>query len=306
VISNEIEPQADSTGEQVLLPVMKVLLEGISAHSLKANPEEHAQFREKLRKVLHSMEVDQPLSESMLQAKEAIQAVREYSDRTSRWLHARQAEQGAILRLILETLEDLRIARPDKMEQLMELCGKLAAETAPEQLRLGKLALADCLAEVRQEAVRQWTGVEREADVDTITQLPGRPAAESALAEACAGETEQCAVVLVVERMTLYNRRYGRDVGDRVLRFFAQFARRSFAAGGQLYRWTGPSLLLLRPGTVEKAKAEVRRILESKLEYDLDLHSRTVLLALETKWTMLPMMVDPRLLMNKIDAFVSR
>ena len=51
---------------------------------------------------------------------------------------------------------------------------------------------------------------------------------------------------------------------------------------GQIYRWTGPAILLLREGTVEKVQADVRRIMEP-----------------------LPMMVDPRLLINKIDAFVA-
>jgi diguanylate cyclase (GGDEF)-like protein len=306
VISEESEPEIASSGEQVPLPVMKVLLEGISAHSLKVHPDEHSQFRDKLRRILHSMAEDQPLSEAMLQAKAVVQALREHSERTNRRLHAQQAEQAAILRLILETLEDLRIARPEKMEQLTGICGKLTTETDAEQLRLGKLALSDCLAQIRKEAVRQWTTAEQGAYVDTITGLPGRPVAESALKEACAAETENCAVILALERIPLYNRRYGRDVGDKVLRFFAQFVRRSFSSAERLYRWTGPSVLLLCPGTVEKTTAEARRVMEPKLHYDLDTHSRTVLLALETRWVVLPMMVDPRLLINKIDAFVSR
>ena len=51
--------------------------------------------------------------------------------------------------------------------------------------------------------------------------------------------------------------------------------------------------------------SEVRRIMEPRLQYDFETASRTILLAIDACWSALPMMVDPRLLINKIDAFVT-
>jgi len=62
---------------------------------------------------------------------------------------------------------------------------------------------------------------------------------------------------------------------------------------------------LLREGTFDKVQAEVRRIMEPRLQYDFETSSRTILLAIDACWSVLPMMVDPRLLINKIDAFVT-
>jgi hypothetical protein len=91
---------------------MKILLEGISTHSVRGNPEEHAQFCEKLTKVLGEMDEDAAVAETLHHAKTAVHAIREYNVRTSRRIHQCQSEQGAILRLLLEALEDLQIASP--------------------------------------------------------------------------------------------------------------------------------------------------------------------------------------------------
>ena len=113
-----------------------------------------------------------------------------------------------------------------------------------------------------------------------------------------------CVVIMMVDRLSLYHRRYGHDAGDRILRFFVDFLRHAFQ-DGSMFRWTGPSVLLLREGPPDKVQREVRRILEPRIEFDFETPSRTILLAIDACWCVLPMMVDPRLLINKIDAFVT-
>jgi diguanylate cyclase (GGDEF)-like protein len=169
---------------------------------------------------------------------------------------------------------------------------------------LGKLGLSDCLAQIRKEAEREWTTAQVSEDRDSITHLMNRPQAEAALVEACASQMEQCAVILLVDRMQLYNQRYGWEVGDKVLRFFADFVKGAFKVADKAYRWTGPSVLLL-PGAVGKVNDEVRRVMEPRLQFEVEISWRTVLLPIGTKWTVLPLTVDPRLLVNRIDAFVS-
>jgi GGDEF domain-containing protein len=188
------------------------------------------------------------------------------------------------------------------MQQLRDIGQQLGSAEDAEGLRVGKARLADCMDAVRVEAERQSAEV-RDGEIrDGITSLQSRAAAEAALVEACASETQVCAVVMQLARLAFYNRRYGREVGDRVLRFFAEFVRRSFESG-TLYRWTGPSLVLLIPGAPDKVQGDVRRCLEPKLRCEVDAGSRHVMLPIEAVWSVFPMMVEPRLLINRIDAF---
>ena len=92
--------------------------------------------------------------------------------------------------------------------------------------------------------------------------------------------------------------------GDMALRFLAESVKRSFECEGSLFRWTGPVLLMLQPRPVDKVQPEVRRVMESRLQYDCEAGSRHLLLSIDATWWVIPMMVDPRLLANKIDGLV--
>ncbi len=245
------------------------------------------------------------LEEAYAQSEEAVHALRDHGLRTTKRLHLHDTELRAIVKLLMETLEELRIATPERTRQLMEVENRLGSAAEVEELRVVKASLADCLAVIRKEAERELSHTGTEHSADGITDLAGRPAGEAALVQACSAETPLCAVIMLVDRLSLYNRRYGREAGDKVLRYFADFVRRSFDASNSIYRWTGPAILLLREGTLDKVQAEVRRILEPRLQYDFEVQSRTILLAIDACWSVLPMMVDPRLLINKIDAFVT-
>ena len=158
------------------------------------------------------------------------------------------------------------------------------------------------LFEIRQEAERRIETNADSAAKDAITDLRGRVAAEAALVEASVSPSPMCAVVLLLDRLQLYNQRYGREVGDKTLRFFAELLQRTFSSESTLFRWAGPALLMLRNGPVDKVQPEVRRVLESRIQYDCETGSRHLLLSIDASWWVLPMMVDARLMINKIDS----
>ena len=285
--------------------MVKALLTGMAIHPLKGHADDYRVYRARIQKAIDSLPEHPTLEEAFPQAEEAVHALRDHGLRTAKRLHLQEAEWRAIVKLLMETLEELRIATPERTRELMEVGNQLGPASEVEELRVVKASLADCLTVIRKEAERDFSQAGGDQATDAITDLAGRPAAEAALVEACAAETPMCAVIMLVDRLSLYNRRYGREAGDRVLRYFVDFVRRSFSAHGSLYRWTGPAVLLLREGTLDKVQAEVRRIMEPRLQYDFETSSRTILLAIDACWSALPMMVDPRLLINKIDAFVA-
>jgi len=288
-----------------LTPVVKALLTGMAIHPLKGNAEDYRVYRARIQKALDSLGESPTLEDAYPQAEEAVHALRDHGLRTAKRLHLQDAELRAIIKLLMDTLEELRIATPERTRELMEVAGRLGSAVEPEEIRVVKGSLTDCLAAIRKEAERELSHAGDDQSMDGITELASRPAAEAALVQACAAETPTCAVIMLVDRLALYNRRYGRDTGDKVLRYFVDFVRQSFNARDSLYRWTGPAILLLREGNLEKVQAEVRRIMEPRLQFDIDTSSRTILLAIDACWSVLPMMVDPRLLINKIDAFVT-
>jgi hypothetical protein len=62
---------------------------------------------------------------------------------------------------------------------------------------------------------------------------------------------------------------------------------------------------MLRPGTAEQATSIVRRVLEQPVEYEVELAERTILLPIAARWEVVPLMSDPRLVVNKIDSIVA-
>jgi GGDEF domain-containing protein len=291
--------------EQHLLSVARVLLQGMGIHSPKEDPDDHRQFCAKLQETSDYLESSPSPQARMLQAEAAVLSLRDYNLRIAKRQRLKNAEMGAIIHMLVKTLEDLGIASPERMRQLKEIGRKLESARDVEELRLGKSSLSGCLAEVCREAERQLADSRGDATRDAVTDLEDRPAAEAALVAACASEAQLCAAVLVVDRLPLYNRRYGREVGDKVLRFFAEYARHSFAPGVALYRWSGPALVMLVHGTLDKVQPEVRGALETRLQYECETGSRTILLSVDACSFVFPLMVDPRLLINKIDAVIT-
>jgi len=295
-----------NTSDSSLLPVVGTLLQGLAAHSPKGEgeDEDHRPFRAQMQKIWETVEVYPRMPDALAQAESAVHIWKEYNHRVARQHRRQISELHAIIQLLMDTMEGLSIARPERMQQLKDIAQQMEKAGDADRLQAARLGLADCLDEVRKEALCQFDRAHEDAARDAVTSLRSRTSAERALVEACASTEAVCAVIMHLPRLPLYNRRYGRDIGDRVMHFFADFLSRSFAPAAP-YRWTGPTFVLLLPGPVDKVQAHIRRYLEPKLNCDIDTGSRNIMLPIEAAWSVLPMMVDPRLLINRIDAYGS-
>jgi GGDEF domain-containing protein len=304
VATKQLNGSAKS-GQESLLPVFAILLQGIAANTAKGDPEHYRQFRAKMSKVADLDDVRDYLPDLTLKAETAINLFQHYSARANAYFQSQISERSAAIDLLVGTLCDLAVAQPEHTSQLKDIAQQMqvAADTAALQQR--KADLAKCIAEIRQAAEIGAYNNSDPAARDPVTGLGGRHAAEAALTEACALQTPACAVVLMMDRLKLYNQRYGPDVGNMALNFLAESVKRSFECEGALFRWSAPVLVMLQPGPVDKVQPEVRRVMESRLQYDCETGSRHLLLLIDASWWVLPTMVDPRLLVNKIDGLVS-
>jgi len=285
--------------------VFAILLQGIAANAIKGDPEQHRQYRAKMQKVSDLDGMREYVPELTMKAEIAINLFQHHCARTNEHFLAQLSELRSAIDLLVGTLSDLAVAKPEYTAQLREITKQMHTVGDAAALQQRKADLANCIAEIRQAAE---IGVGNHADLagkDPVTELDSRLAAENALTEACGSQSPTCAVVLLMDRLKLYNQRYGREVGDMALRFLAESMKKSFECEGQLFRWSGPVLLMLQPGPVDKVQPEVRRVMESRFQYDCETGSRHLLLSINATWWVLPMMVDPRLLVNKIDGLVS-
>ena len=284
-------------------------MEGIARHSVKGDVEEFRKFRSQIQHILQSLDEDRSPHEAYDSADQAVGLLKDYGHRTSKRLGQQSVELHAVIKMLLDTFRVLAIAGPEGMRQLQELGGALASTSDGEKLAQCKLKLAECLDEIRQEAERFKNAGARtvlgDARKDRLTGLESREVAEVALAKACAAKTPGCAIVIIIDRIAVYNVRFGRAVGDKVLQFFADYLVQSLPFEGPPFRWSGPAVLMLRPGTAEQAAPIIRRVLEQRIEYEVELAARTILLPIAARWEVVPMMSDARLVVNKIDSVVA-
>jgi GGDEF domain-containing protein len=290
--------------EKSFLPAVQTLVHGISVHAVKGEAEEDRQFRARMHKISEAVSEQPSWMDTMATADSAVTALRDHNDKVNKYHRAHIVELRAVIQTFVNTMEDLTIAGPKLMQELREIEKLLAAAADPEVLRGHKVSLTKCLTEIREEAERHRQADGGRASLDPVTGLEGRSAAEAALVAACASDSPCCAVVVSIDRLALYNRRYGRDVGDKVLHFFVEFVKRAFE-GVTVFRWTGPAVVLMRQGSPDGIQAEMRRVFDPRLQFEVDSGSRSILLAIGASFLVVPMMVDSLLVVNKIDSFIA-
>jgi GGDEF domain-containing protein len=293
-----------SAVDEYFLPAVRVLFQGITECIARDDSGRHSPVKTDISELILHEENDYYAPEIETKANTAVRVLRECSVRTARYHHGRFSEQRSIIGALLDLLQDLTVAGPDTMRKLREVRSQIESATDMELLQKAKLELSKCLEQVKEEAGKQIGLVGDESARDSATKLPGRPHAEVALAAACAEPKPNCVAIILIDRLALYNRRYGREVGDGVLRHYATLLQTTFDPR-DLFRWTGPALVMLRPGTAEKVQAELRRSLDARAKFEIEIGERAILLPLDASWQVIPALPDPRLVINKIEAFVN-
>jgi GGDEF domain-containing protein len=277
-------------------------MEGTSRHAVKGDVEEFRKFRSQIQHILQSLDGDRLPHEVYDSADQAVGLLKDYSHHTSKHLVQQGVELHALIKMLFDTFRDLAIAGPEKMLQLQNLGAAVASTSDGENLAQTRLKLSECLSEIRQEAegFRKDAEGARDSRKDCLTGLESREVAEAAMAKACAAGTPGCAIIIIIDRIAVYNIRFGRAVGDKVLQFFADYLVQSLPFEGLPFRWSGPAVLMLRPGAAEQATPIIRRVLEQRIEYEVELPERTVLLPIAARWEVVPLMADAGLVVNRI------
>jgi diguanylate cyclase (GGDEF)-like protein len=317
---------ASSETEASLMRMVKLLLQGIALHAMEGNPEDYSRFRDNIARVELRLDEEISTQELPVLAGSAIQAIEDYNRRTSTYLQLQRMEFQTMVKMLTSTVSAITAAGNASVRQLQEIEKQVEAATEIEDVRQIKARLSDCLDGIRRETERQRAVTARTAEdlaqglesaqavldnsstaPDPITGLPPRRRAEEAFAQACRDEGQAYVLAAVIDRIPILNVRFGYEVGDEIMRYFAGFLKSQLQPKDLLFRWTGPALagLLYRSNRIERVRDEIGRIMELKYEHTVQTASRTILLPISARWALFPMMAPPGLLTRKFDNFIS-
>ena len=318
-----LEPTAENM--ETLLKVLQVLLEGISQHVVEYDADSYSRFRRSIQGISESFNDFLPQSEFFVLAGAAVKSLEDYNQHATAHFGHRKAELETIIKMLSETVGSIGSASDENVARLQQIEQLVSSAKEVSDIKVIKMRLSDCLDGIRNEATRQRTQTEKTTQSlrkeieksrvrvaaagspshDPLTGLPSREAAESALAIHCTSDSPFYVAVLMIDRLQLYNTRYGRAVGDDILRKFADYVRRTLPARDTLFRWTGPTLvaILERSCQIEGARLELKRILDKIPETDIQTATRSALLSISSRWGVFPTTPGFQLLIKKIDLF---
>jgi GGDEF domain-containing protein len=311
--------QDDGATEDTLLRVVRLLLQGMQDYAIVGDADDLGGFRMNLQWLTQGLEGGMTAAELLVQAGSALQTLQDYNLRTSRYLKRPAGEWQAAVIMLIGVIAGMLTADEPTAIRLREISARARTAAGAEEVHKIRLQLSACLADLQIESRRQkeqdaqnWLAPPAVAESETATPasepiagLPTRALAEEALAAAWQSDPPSYVAVMALDRLKVFNMRFGHLVGAEVVRFYTEFLRGRLRTVDRIFRWTDSALLIVlpRPNRLEIVRDEVARLMEVRCEHTVQTASRTILLPIAARWTVFPAMAAPRLLIHKIDAF---
>ncbi len=316
---------SDEEREEAILRGLKLLLHGIWLHAVEGDRTDYDAFRADLAGLEAKLDEANTPPEILFLIGSVLKALEEYNNRTMKTLRQRASELQSMVGMLTRTVSSVSVANDRTATRLHDIEQQLEKTSEIESIVVLRLRLSECLDAIRQEAEEHkkeaastvqelhqglqiiQSAAEAHTQIDSVTGLPLRARAEQAFAQAIQLRRSYFAAVFVVERVQSINVRFGYAVGDEVLRCFQRWLVQNLSASDRLFRWNGPAIVVLleRPGPLEKVRGEISKLTKTRLEQTVAIGSRSVLLPVSTGWTVMPVAPPGKLLLHRIDGFVS-
>lgn len=316
----------DNETERALLDAMGILVRGIGKQGIGGDPEHTRRFKENIQEISDVLAEDLNPEDLAGHANAVLRALEEHNRRVTRRQNLQAAELQNMVKMLTSTVGSIVETGNANAHRLGDIEKQVTMLSAMDDIRLIKTKLSECLNDIRGEVDRQRketsetieelnksldqarsnnASVSQNSPMDALTGLPVRIQAEAEFAHATRSGNQVYGAVLVLDRLTIVNLRFGREVGDQVLVAFANMISKLLRPTDTLFRWSGPTLVALLPRTtsLERVRSEIAHIAETKLEHIIETAERSILLPFSARWVVLPMAVTPRLLFQQIDMF---
>lgn len=286
-----------------------LILEAVACHAVESDPQERQAFQNGLHQIVARMEESND-SGMLVLTGEAIKTIEAYNRGVQHSLGSQIKELQSIVSLFTRSMLQVSKGSAASSTKLRSIERQIEASSHASDLRTIKAQLQQSLDVICEEAVQQERRAEevsdklREAmsrpesaavlseavsDLDLVTGLPNLRAAEQAIRSAIGSRTNCYAALLCVERVEVINSRFGFSVGDRILMLFGQHLAQHLSKSDRLFRWRGPGFLVIldRAGPEMSVRAEIARIVSTRLEQEIELGGRSVLLPIGSSWMLM-------------------
>jgi GGDEF domain-containing protein len=314
-----------SEEEAVVWQALYLLLEKIGSEAALGDPLEFEDFTKNLERIRESV-ADAATPETLIVSiGSAVQAMAGHKQRVSRFIERQRREIQTMVSMLTKTVAKLSGDNTRFAQSFREIGEKLENAVGLEDLQELKARLSDCLRDFHDETCKQKAETEemiaalqqevdrsREnneplLDADPATGLLRQDAAEATMLKNLKAGIRNYIVTVVVNRMQSINARFGYQVGDQVLRTCSQSIEKQLAPGDQMFRWSGPALVLLlqRSEPLEMVRGQLKRILDGRIEETYSLGSRAVLIPISTSWSAIKLVPPVGLAVKQIQTFIA-
>lgn len=323
-----IKRYLDLPSSDAYLRMFEILVEVITEHPVDIDHVECERFKSEVAKIQERFG-GEPTREQFVQAVTAIRQVLERHNRSvGNLVRSQGSEMQNMVAMLTHTIKSLGSASETSSRNLESIATQLKRASAVEDIYQLRMQLAECLRNVRDEAVRQRAESQNnlqsmeqqltesqqrlanhgiEIDIDRVTGFAGRSAAEVAIHEAVdAGDAVYIAVA-VLARMESINARFGYAVGDEVLCEFAARVAGRLCSRAAFYRWSGPTIIgiLQRSEPIHVIRTEVSRVAEAPISKALVTGSQNAFITMSASSMVLPVAPPASDIIARIDRFVA-
>jgi GGDEF domain-containing protein len=293
-------PQRQFSLSAEIVDHLQILIRGIALHSIDGDPDERKLLQQRMAAIAETLTVDSTADDLLVGIGKTLRVLEEYNRRASVVFKGQVHELRGMLSTMTATIMFITSSSDTSVKQLSAIESKLQRASTLEDTRQVKAYLTDCLSLVRSETLRlqseargkinalksdvqrlssRLKAVAMDNSVDAVTGLPGRVAAEEAIATRIASGKEFLVALFVLDRLASINGRFGRLVGDDILVTGAQALAQKLS-GTTLYRWSGPAFVAVFDPSVGLTHAEVRaqQAAAIRLEKNIEADNREVLI----------------------------
>ena len=186
-------------------PALEVLVEVITEHPIDIDHGECERFKSEVARIQKQFGPDSTAEEFSLAVKAISQALERHNRSVSNLVQRQGGELQNMVSMLAQTINSIGSASEVSAHNLDNIAVQLKRASALEDIYQLRLRLAECLKNVRDEAVRQRSESQSrlqtmkhelaasqqrlsfhgiEADIDRVTGFAGRSAAEVAIHEA--------------------------------------------------------------------------------------------------------------------------
>ncbi|MBL8212465.1 MAG: diguanylate cyclase [Bryobacterales bacterium] len=320
-----------SSSEDTLRRVLTLLMQAIELHTVEGDADDYRRFRSSMQIALTGFGPESTADQLLVMAGAVTTAVREYSERTSRFIRTQVAEYHRIVHLLTETVSHCAQGDERALGRLKSLEEQLQRAAQVEDVRELRIELGHCLASLQasvQEQKEEAAKAERlRAAVDAVCrpvvqEEPRREGqargsgnfdllTQELVREAVGNRPRdrlQYVLVLVVDKFAALQTRFGPELADRILWLLKRDVKRRLNDQDRLYRWHGAVFvgLLSRDYRLAEVSAEMARAVSSKFEEHVEVGQRSILLTASVNWTVFPMEGPDGEILRKIDEFAGR